>query len=259
MDRTLALWVKRGFAVVQTDYAGLGTTGTHGYLIGVAEARAAADSVLAARELVGSLRREWVDAGHSQGGQAALFTSAVGQAWAPSLHLLGVAALAPPSQTSVTIPTLARYDAFDASFFPAIIRGAETAADIHTRQVLTPKAWEMLPQADDRCIAQLRSPASWGGMKSNEVFRPDADLTAFNRVLQANDSANLDPATPVLLAQGGQDEQVQHYWTETLYAQYLAKGVDVTLHVYPQADHRGAVSASFPDVASWVEALFSRG
>src|SRR5580658_8101872 len=67
--------VERGIVVVATDYPGLGTPGPHPYLVGVSEGRAVLDSVRAARAVpgVGDGTRFAVW-GHSQGGQAALFT-----------------------------------------------------------------------------------------------------------------------------------------------------------------------------------------
>ena len=36
-------WVKRGWVVTKTDYEGLGTPGSHPYLVGASAARSAAD------------------------------------------------------------------------------------------------------------------------------------------------------------------------------------------------------------------------
>ena len=68
-------WVARGYAVVQTDYQGLGTPGGHPYVDGVSEANTVTDIVRAARDLDPSIGAEWVAIGHSQGGQAVLFTA----------------------------------------------------------------------------------------------------------------------------------------------------------------------------------------
>src|SRR5690606_37645715 len=88
--------LSRGFIIAATDYPGLGTVGPHPYLVGVSEGRAVIDSVRAARELreahAGDRFVVW---GHSQGGQAALFTGELSASYAPELKLLGVAAAAP--------------------------------------------------------------------------------------------------------------------------------------------------------------------
>src|SRR6202050_3955702 len=88
--------VERGYVVAATDYPGLGTPGPHPYLVGVSEARAVIDSVRVAGALPGAGGgTRFVVWGHSQGGQAALFTGMIARTYAPELALLGVAAAAP--------------------------------------------------------------------------------------------------------------------------------------------------------------------
>jgi hypothetical protein len=65
-------WLKAGYAVVRTDYQGLGTAGAHQYLVGVAEGRSTLDIVRAARKLDKRVGNRFAIAGHSQGGHAAL-------------------------------------------------------------------------------------------------------------------------------------------------------------------------------------------
>ena len=90
-------WLKAGFAVVQTDYQGLGTPGNHEFLNGREEGRAMLDVVRAARKVDGSLGKRYAIAGHSQGGHAALWASSLASSWAPELKLRGTVAFAPAS------------------------------------------------------------------------------------------------------------------------------------------------------------------
>jgi pimeloyl-ACP methyl ester carboxylesterase len=91
--------IERGVAVVATDYPGLGTAGPHPYLVGVSEGRAVLDSVRVARLMpgVGGGNRFAVW-GHSQGGQASLYTGLLAKSYAPELNLVGVAAAAPVTE-----------------------------------------------------------------------------------------------------------------------------------------------------------------
>lgn len=87
-----------GYAVVATDYAGLGTPGPHPYLVGDGSAYSVLDSVRAAREFGrGSIGNRFVVWGESQGGHAALWTGQFARRYAPELQLVGVAAAAPPT------------------------------------------------------------------------------------------------------------------------------------------------------------------
>src|ERR1700722_3581362 len=88
--------IEQGAVVAATDYPGLGTAGPHPYLVGDSEARAVIDSVRAARSLPGvGDGNSFAVWGHSQGGQASLYTGLIAKTYAPELRLVGVAAAAP--------------------------------------------------------------------------------------------------------------------------------------------------------------------
>lgn len=258
MNETLTKWSQRGYAVTKTDYHGLGTDGVHGYDIGIAEARATVDITRAAHELSGDLSRSWVVNGHSQGGHAALFTAEIGRVRAPELDLRGAVAQAAPSQLRDLLRVARNMPRSTVvGYFPLLIRGIETVADLNTREILTPKAWELLPHADTRCIPGLYADDSFGGMKNNEVFLAGADMSTFDRVIHENDPAHLAPGVPVLLTHGGQDDVLPHAMSDALFAQFTAKGTDVEYRFYPTDDHRSVVATSYEDVAAWVDAVMA--
>jgi pimeloyl-ACP methyl ester carboxylesterase len=71
----LANWMKEGYAVVASDYAGLGTPGLPAYLNGRSEAHNIVDIVKAGRAYTRALARKWVVIGQSQGAGAAIYTA----------------------------------------------------------------------------------------------------------------------------------------------------------------------------------------
>src|SRR5699024_338597 len=79
-----------GWAVVATDYTGLGTPGPHPYLGGEGEGRSVIDSVRAAAGTDLAVSDQTVVWGHSQGGHAALWAAGMWGAYAPEIPLLGV-------------------------------------------------------------------------------------------------------------------------------------------------------------------------
>lgn len=256
--QNLQRWIDRGYAVVATDYQGLGTAGEHSYLVGEAEGRAAVDMVRAGRHVSPTLGREWLAYGHSQGGHAALYATDVAGRWAPELDLVGAVGLAPGSQLSAFVPQIRTLPVPGiASFLPLIVRGVETTG-VSTAGLLTPQAQVKMADADDRCIGQLRDPASWGTFTTDQVFRSGADFSAFDRALADNEPGLLDPSVPVFLAQGDADTTVLPGWTAALASQYGAKGVTLTSRTYAGVDHRGVIDASYADVAPWVDAAFGR-
>ena len=89
----LNAFLNNGWAVLMTDYEGLGTEGRHPYLLGESEAHGILDIVLAVRRLYPDrLSNRLAIVGHSQGGQAALF----GRTTRPSGHPISTCAVSPP-------------------------------------------------------------------------------------------------------------------------------------------------------------------
>ncbi len=272
----LARFVAAGYAVAATDYQGLGTgqgsggIARHGYLIGDAEQRAVADMALAARAADPAIGSRWVAMGHSQGGQAAMFADAHSQQWAPQSHLLGAVAMAPASHIGAGIhgSALAANAGLAAltgsigtgavSFMPLFIRGAQTVAAIDPARYLTPRASAMLPQADDRCIDQLRESNSWGDLPLSQVLRPNADVSALTRILDANEPSNLPLPTPLLVLQGRADTTVAPAATDAMVAQQQLTGQPVEYRNYPGVDHRGLLAASANDALAWANTRFGR-
>ncbi len=90
--------ISRGYVVVATDYAGLGTPQPHPYLVGASAAHSVLDAVRAARAIpeagAGNRFATW---GESQGGHASLWAGQLARSYAPDLSLIAVAAAAPPT------------------------------------------------------------------------------------------------------------------------------------------------------------------
>jgi pimeloyl-ACP methyl ester carboxylesterase len=90
--------VAQGYVVTATDYEGLGTDGTHPYLVGASEGRSVLDSITAAIALPDAHAGEQaVVIGLSQGGHAALWAAQLKPTYAPDVPLLGAFAASPPA------------------------------------------------------------------------------------------------------------------------------------------------------------------
>lgn len=90
--------IDNGWALVATDYIGLGADPPHGYLVGADAGQAVLDAVRAARQLDGvRLSDTTVVWGHSQGGGSALWAGQLASSYAPDAGVIGVAALSAAS------------------------------------------------------------------------------------------------------------------------------------------------------------------
>ena len=177
-ESLLEAWIKKGYAVVRTDYEGLGTPGVHPYLIGRSEGRSVLDIVRAARELDDDVSARLAISGHSQGGHAALFAAALAPRWTPELTLRGTAPFAPASQLDEQVPLVrALKSPGPLSVLVGLIGAGIDAGEpqVELRTLLSPRALAVLPQADQRDMAELARPDSFGGIAPSDLFRPDAD------------------------------------------------------------------------------------
>lgn len=268
MDEVTADLVEDGYAVVRTDYEGLGTPGPHPYLMGKSAGAAMADLVRAARDLSPDLSTRWLAMGHSQGGHAALFTSRFAGAYTPGLELEGIVALAPPSQLGAVVEMLdqpqeedagGRAEAADSgstSFLGPLVTSAAWTAEVPAENILSRRGEALLPQLEERCIAELQGEDSLGGISPREFLDPGADLSRVQEVVEANDPAALTPDVPVLVLQGAKDEVVPHQLTDRLVRQYEERGSDVDHVTEPEASHLSVLEDGAPEMRAWVEEAF---
>lgn len=263
INAVLDSWVQQGYVVVKTDYEGLGTPGGHTYLNGVSEANTVVDIVSAAREMNPDVSGDWVVMGHSQGGQAALFTAQDGQQRDTDLDLKAAVAIAPGGTalrpifeniaSGGTNPDVMS-PAAGLPFAPILLLGAQAAdPKIDPYALTTEAAHAMITTTRNGCLAQIRDMDS---VAPNEFFRPNADLGPLLAYLDAQDPTALTPTVPVMIAQGGADVVVPRLQTDALNVA-LCKVGEVDYQVYPDQDHRGAVPASQDDARAFVEAALA--
>jgi hypothetical protein len=236
-----------GWVVVATDYSFAEKDGPHPYLIGEGEARAALDSVRAARQMPElTLDKRTVIWGYSQGGHAALWTGIVGPRYAPDLEILGVAAIAPPANIRNALamdieadkrfgPYLAlSYSRFypDITFEQAIRPGALDAA----RQIVSLCCF--LPPEDPERIEALAA-----------TFDGPALATSSNKALQARieqNTADRPMQAPVVIAQGLSDNVVPPSVTDAYVEERCAAGQRLEYWTFAGRDHFTIVQPGTP-------------
>jgi pimeloyl-ACP methyl ester carboxylesterase len=239
--------VMAGWVVVATDYSFAEKRGPHPYLIGEGEARAALDSVRAARQMPElTLDKRMVIWGYSQGGHAALWSGIVGPRYAPDLEILGVAAIAPPANIEKSLamnvqadkrfgPYLAlSYSRFypDITFEQAIRHEALDAA----RQIVNLCCF--LPPEDQERIAALSA-----------TFEGPALATSSNKALQARLEQNTADGlitAPVVIAQGLSDIVVPSSATDAYVEERCAAGQRLEYWTFAGRDHLTIVQPGTP-------------
>ena len=141
-----------GFVVAATDYAGLGSEATTGYLVGSSQAFSTLDSVRAAIAMpeTGASNR-FAAFGESQGGQAALFTGQYAAEYAPELELVGIAAAAPA--TDLTALFRATREPPSAMCSPSYaLKSWQQFYDIDLDDIVTDQAIPVIDRIAELCI-----------------------------------------------------------------------------------------------------------
>jgi len=237
-------WIKAGYAVVRTDYQGLGTAGPHPYLNGDAEGHDVLDAVLAARSVNRDITNHVAISGHSQGGQAALFAAALAPKYTPSLKLKGTVAFAPVSHLAEQGAVLRSIDSTGLTALAAmIVRGIDIADPaLNIPSLLSPQAAALYPQIDTKCLSDLGKPDSFGGLPTSQLFRADANLDPVIAALGSNDDPeNLKIKSPVPIEQGTADTTVFPGFTEP-----TAKALKATYKTYNGLTHATVVTSAKP-------------
>jgi hypothetical protein len=263
----LSHWLDNGYAVVGSDYAGLGTPGLMSYLNSTATAHSVVDSVIAMHRMGLPLSPMWAVVGQSQGGAAAVDTArrATEFSRGTGLDYRGVVATGTPANVQSIVETAGPDMALPAGTGPAansytayILAGLRDARpDIDVNSVLTPAGLDAVAKAETLCKPALDQALT--GMTPAGFFRaPLSSLPGISDALQAYmGTAVSGYDRPIFLGVGLEDTDVPPKLTLRFDEQLVANGQDVTLRIYPEADHSGAVLASLPDSTPFLHAQFA--
>jgi pimeloyl-ACP methyl ester carboxylesterase len=254
--------IEQGAVVAATDYPGLGTPGPHPYLVGDSEARAVIDSVRVARNTPGAGGgNRFAVWGHSQGGQASLYTGLIAKTYAPELNLVGVAAAAPatslvtlmgddfktPGGKNLTAMTLWSWSR---------VYGAPID------KVVLPEAMPSVDQLASECIESIfdilarrrtEKPLEQHFLSVSNI----AVVEPWRSLAMRNTPGALSPRIPLFLAQGTTDDIVRPEVTRAYMARQCRSGSKVTM-VRVQGVGHGFVARDSADAAvTWMMDRFA--
>jgi hypothetical protein len=253
--------VMAGWVIVATDYSFAEKGGPHPYLIGEGEARAALDSVRAARQMPElTVDKRMVIWGYSQGAHAALWSGIVGPRYAPDLEILGVAAVAPPANIE---RNLAMNVEADKRFGPYLASSySRFYPDITFEQAIRPEALDAARQIVNLCCFLPPEDQEHIGALS-ATFEGPALATSSNKALQARLEENTPDGlimAPVVIAQGSSDTVVSPSATETYVEERCAAGQRLEYWTFAGRDHLTIIVPGTPleePLIKWTTARFA--
>jgi acetyl esterase/lipase len=253
--------IEQGFAIAATDYPGLGTPGPHPYLVGVSEARAVIDSVRAARTFPGVTGNRFAVWGHSQGGQAALFTGIIAKDYAPELELLGVAAAAPATDLA-TLMTDDLNTTGGRNLTAMTVWSWSRVYGAEADRVVAPAVMPVVDRLAEECIespfdiwARARTAAPLA--QEFLTVKNPADIEPWRSLLARNTPGPLPSALPVFLAQGTADGLVRPQVTASYMGQLCRAGSRVRMLALPGVSHGFAGAKSADAAVAWMADRFA--
>ncbi len=259
----LNAWLAQGYAIVATDYQGLGTPGGHPWNTVRPEAYSTLDSIRAALHDFPELSNSVVIIGQSQGAHGAISASLLATAYAPDVHLKGTVATGVPGDPPFApetkapqIPTPPHVGGDFAAFGLAnLLTYRIIDPSLDPSDYLTDAARPVFELVRTTCAEVLPASRQAGLTVDNEFKKSLAAAAAKAAPYKQYPSPKF--TNPVFIGSGLADtttfpEAQYNFVVAACYA-----GSIVEAHYYPGQDHGGTVNASLVDSIPFVKKVFA--
>ncbi|HUY83593.1 MAG TPA: alpha/beta hydrolase [Steroidobacteraceae bacterium] len=254
-DEGLSAMLRAGFAVVATDYHGLGTSGAHQYLDLDAQAHDVIYSVAAARRAVASLGARWVIDGHSQGGatawRVATLESSLGDP-----EYLGAVSVSGSGSLGDMMRHLNRSGggAFYLTYFAYGIHARYPA--FQPAAMLTPRALRDYREATTQGCWYVGY-VLYANAPKGSVLKADWRANPWiRRYVRAAREGVTRLNKPIFVLAGGGDRTVPIGGARRVVARACRVGSLVDFKTYPGLDHDQTMVQSLPDQLRWIRDRF---
>lgn len=245
--------VAAGFAVVATDYAGLGTPGPHAYDNKIAQANDVVYSIPAAHAAVPGLGQRWVAVGHSQGG-AAVWGVAELEAKLDDVRYAGAISVAGDMDFDLFQAHDARtYDAITAMYWPLTAFGIKAShPSFDVERLLTAPFIERYADVTTKgCWYYAYAAAA--EVASQPAVRPGwRQIPELQRYNEDNRSADKPIKGPLLVLAGDDDQSVNFDNIKEGVARACQHELPIEFAHRPGLDHDPLMEKTIDLQLAWV-------
>lgn len=265
----LATWMREGYAVVASDYVGLGTPGLMPYMDGMATAHSVVDMVKAGRTFTADrgprarLARRWVTIGQSQGGGASIYTARyASELGGRKLDFRGAVGTGTPAYIEDYVMLLGPHvppltPALGAYLTYIVASLRDVHPELGIDEILTPKGRKYVAMAETMCEAEFAE--AMDGVGVGEFFTSPLallpDIYPTLKDYMGMPESGFD--TPFFIAHGAGDIDVPYAQTAR-YAELLTvTGEPVTFQTYA-GDHNSTMEMSLADTVPFVREQMRR-
>lgn len=249
-------WLENGFAVVATDFQGLGGPGPHPYLIWEAEGRSVLDSVRAALAAhSGTVANEVIITGQSQGSGSSLGASRIAPTYAPDIRLratiaTGVVSSFPDGPTQPVAATAARGSPAHYQIL-RMLGGAIPDGGPSVDSLISEKGKRLLLAAREGCNEEMRRVAQQDGVDTTNAFSRDYDKV-LALMTRGPDMTPVRMPAPLFLGTGLADRTIPPQRQYAAAAALCAAGNPLVWKAYEGITHNGIVNAAFQSELAFV-------
>lgn len=248
----LSMYVKLGYAVVATDYTGLGTDFRNAAIDMQSNAADVIYSIAAARAAVPQLGRKWIAMGESAGGLAALAIAGL-ESGIRDPDYLGAIAVSGVADAKEFYEQVARANSLEPLLFLAY--GVQTLDPrFQASQILSKEALAPYSLIERSCAGTASGPE----VPASQMLRPGWEDNDFVRRFFARNTLGQKPAYgPLLIISSYADPAVRMGMTLRAVTRMCKQHDTVQFHQYQGSDFAAVLGDSVRDQLTWIQARFA--
>ena len=251
----LNTWLAQGFAIVATDYQGLGTPGPHPYMQVRPAAYSVLDSVRAVLRNQPHLANRIIIAGFSEGASAAFSTGGYAPIYASDLDIRAIIGIGIPYPTHdiFRLPVaevIGKDEHPDQTvaylLYLALVMQQHDPALAGDR-IITARGLPLLDLARASCVGALFYDVTAAGLNRANTLEANNYRDEYAKILPGMEYLTMRLTVPLFVGAGENDRDVPVTRQLSLVKDACAAGTVVEAHVYRGLTHVQSVDASLND------------
>ncbi|MBV4503999.1 lipase family protein [Pseudomonas sp. BW13M1] len=252
-------WLDEGYAIVATDYQGLGVPGGHPLLNNRMAAYGILDAAKAVVAGVPGLANKVLIVGQSQGGAGAFAAGAYAATYAPDLGVkgsVGTGVIYTIGAQNVGEQDVNKVDPALAYGFYTLLAAQQYDPSIDPRDFYTDKALPLFEQARSSCLSALVSDVVGSGLTPANA-KKDYQGDQLKAWLAQVSYPTLKLAQPIFIGTGAEDKTPAASTQVALMQDACKAGSVVQGHLYKGLGHSETVNASLRDSIPFARQVIS--
>ncbi len=258
IEAFLNAWLTHGFAVVATDYQGLGTPGPHPYMAVRPAAYDVLDSIRAVERSFAGLSGKVLLAGYSQGAGAVFGAAALQSTYASNIDIIGTITTGIPYSPQATAAAReSTATQVSSTLIYALYIGLlaqQTDPTLKPSDMFSTQALPLFELARRTCVWQLILEVSISGVTRAEGVKPGYHK-ALDDTAALLEYPSMKLPRPLFIGIGEADRDAPARLELELTKQACVAGTTVEAHLYAGMPHYAAVNRSLPDAIRFAEEM----